>query len=102
MFVIDLILAILITRTIYLTFVILTQHKIMKFRMFAPDEFPLMFNASVAALCIVTGKFNLFKSLYLKIIENFISAILLIFCVTRKTIESMMIDRARQKRLKAR
>ena len=27
------------------------------FRMFAPDEFPLMFNASVAALCIVTGKY---------------------------------------------
>ena len=26
--------------------------------MFAPDEFPLMFNASVAALCIVTGKYN--------------------------------------------
>ena len=26
--------------------------------MFAPDEFPLMFNASVAALCIVTGKYD--------------------------------------------
>ena len=66
--------------------------------MFAPDEFPLMFNASVAALCIVTGKYNS----YCIVTGKYISAILLIFCVTRKTIESVMIDRARQKRLKAR
>ena len=67
--------------------------------MFAPDEFPLMFNASVAALCIVTGKYNFNGQV---VCNKFILAILLIFCVTRKTIESVMIDRARQKRLKAR